>query len=290
MPGGTSTLRAATYTTLAMLAFAGNSILCRLALREDAIDPASFTSIRLAAGAVTLLLILRLTRRGQSLREHGSWISAAMLFLYAVCFSYAYLSLSAGAGALILFGCVQATMILIGIVAGDRPGAREWIGWLIASAGLIWLLLPGVQAPPISGALLMAAAGIAWGVYSIRGRSEADALGSTASNFILSLAFVAVFAVLVVLASNGTNISITGLLLAIASGALTSGIGYVIWYAALEYLSGMQAALVQLSVPAIATAGGVLLLAEPLTVRLLIASALVLGGISLALTRKPVSR
>lgn len=287
MPDGTSTVRAITYTTLAMLAFAGNSILCRLALREDTIDPASFTSIRLAAGAITLLLIFRLTRRDQSLRERGGWFSAAMLFLYAVCFSYAYVSLSAGAGALILFGCVQATMILIGAVSGDRPGVGEWIGWFIASAGLVWLLLPGVQAPSLPGALLMATAGIAWGAYSIRGRSEFDALGSTASNFILSLAFVAVLAIL---GSKSSNISTTGLLLAIASGAMTSGIGYVIWYAALEYLSAMRAALVQLSVPAIATAGGVLLLAEPLTLRLLIASALVLGGISLALTRKPANR
>ncbi len=277
------TLRAASYTTLAMLAFAGNSILCRLALRDGSIDPASFTSLRLASGAITLWLIFRWTRRGRSIRGHGGWLSAGALFLYAICFSYAYISLSAGAGALILFGFVQATMIMIGLWSGDRPGVAEWIGWSIAFAGLVWLLLPGVEAPSARGAALMAAAGIAWGIYSVRGRGESDALASTASNFLLSLAFVAV--VLTVTVSDA-EVTAPGLLLAVLSGALTSGIGYVIWYAALEHLSAMQAALVQLSVPAIAAAGGVLLLGEPVSMRLLVSSILVLGGIWLALARK----
>lgn len=266
-----------------MLAFAGNSIICRLALRDHSIDPASFTAIRLLSGAITLLLIFRWARRGQSLRRHGSWFSAVMLFLYAICFSYAYISLSAGAGALILFGFVQATMILIGVWTGDRPKFVEWLGWSLAFVGLIWLLLPGITAPEPIGALLMAVAGIAWGVYSVRGRAESDALAATASNFTLSLAMVIV---LVALTYSGAGMSTQGVRLAILSGALTSGIGYVIWYAALNYLRSMQAALVQLSVPAIATAGGVILLDESLNLRLVLASALVLGGIGLALAQK----
>jgi len=278
-----STARAVFFTSVAMLAFAGNSILCRLALRDGAIDPASFTSVRLVSGAVTLMIIFLITRRGDSLRAHGSWLSACMLFLYAICFSYAYITLSAGAGALILFGFVQGTMIAIGLWSGDRPTGPEWLGWSLAFAGLVWLVLPGVEAPPLSGASLMAIAGMAWGVYSIRGRAESDALASTASNFMLTVAMVAV---LTAVTFTHTDISGRGITLAIVSGAITSGIGYVIWYAALEYLSAIQAALVQLSVPAIATAGGVILLVEPLSLRLLISSALVLGGISIALSYK----
>ncbi len=279
----TATTGTIAYTCLAMLAFAGNSILCRLALRDAAIDPSSFTSIRLISGAIALLIIFSVMRRGKSLRAHGSWLSAAVLFSYAICFSYAYITLSAGAGALILFGCVQGTMIAIGLWSGDRPGVFEWLGWSMAFAGLIWLVLPGVEAPPVAGAMLMALAGIAWGVYSIRGRAESDALASTASNFVLSIVMVAV---LIMITISNVDITSRGLALAVISGALTSGVGYVLWYAALDFLSAMQAALVQLSVPAIAAVGGVLLLAEPLSFRLLVSSALVLGGISLALTRK----
>lgn len=266
-----------------MLAFAGNSIICRLALRDGAIDPATFTSIRLLAGAITLLLVFTVTRRNTSLRSNGSWLSAFMLFLYAVAFSFAYISLSAGAGALVLFAFVQATMITMGLMSGDRPSTTEWFGWLLAFSGVIWLVLPGIEAPPIGGALLMAISGIAWGIYSIRGRNESDALGATTANFSLSVVFV-----LALLAATQANASISmhGVLLAITSGALTSGIGYVIWYAALDYLSAMQAAMVQLSVPAIAAVGGVALLAEPVSMRLLVASTLVLGGIGIALLRK----
>lgn len=283
MNASDGTTRAVFLTGVAMLAFAGNSILCRLALRDGAIDPASFTSVRLVSGAVALMVILWITRRGDTPRAHGSWLSACMLFFYAICFSYAYITLSAGAGALILFGFVQGTMIAIGIWSGDRPTTPEWLGWSLAFAGLVWLVLPGVEAPPWSGASLMAVAGIAWGVYSIRGRTESDALASTASNFMLTVPMVAV---LTLVTFTGADISTHGITLAIVSGAITSGIGYVIWYAALEYLSAIQAALVQLSVPAIATAGGVVLLLEPLSLRLLIASALVLGGISIALSHK----
>lgn len=277
------TARAVFLTGVAMLAFAGNSILCRLALRDGAIDPATFTSVRLVSGAVTLMVIFWVTRRGDSLRAHGSWQSACILFLYAICFSYAYITLSAGAGALILFGFVQATMIAMGLWSGDRPTAPEWLGWLLAFAGLVWLVLPGVEAPPLRGASLMAIAGIAWGIYSIRGRAESDALASTASNFMLTIPLVTVLTAVTV---SSADVSSRGITLAVVSGAITSGIGYVIWYAALEYLTAIRAALLQLSVPAIAAAGGVVLLVEPLSLRLLISSALVLGGIGIALSYK----
>jgi len=266
-----------------MLAFAGNSILCRMALRDGAIDPASFTSIRLLSGALALLLIVRLTSNKSSVREHGSWTSALVLFIYAVCFSYAYISLSAGAGALILFGVVQGTMIAMALWSGDRPNVSEWLGWLLAFGGLVWLLIPGIEAPPAVGATLMALAGIGWGVYSIRGRGETNALVATCSNFVYSIAFVIILTAITV---TSTNLTDRGILLAVISGAITSGVGYVIWYAALNYLSAMQAALVQLSVPAIAAAGGVILLAEPVSLRLLTSGALILGGISLALVQK----
>ena len=266
-----------------MLAFAGNSILCRMALRDGAIDPASFTSIRLLSGALALLLIVGLTSNKSSVREHGSWTSALVLFIYAVCFSYAYISLSAGAGALILFGFVQGTMIAMALWSGDRPNVSEWLGWLLAFGGLVWLLIPGIEAPPAAGASLMALAGIAWGVYSIRGRNQTNALLSTCSNFVYSIAFVIVLTAITVASADLTG---RGILLAIISGAITSGVGYVIWYAALKYLRTMQAALVQLSVPAIAAAGGVILLAEPVSLRLLASGALILGGISLALVQK----
>lgn len=266
-----------------MLAFAGNSILCRMALADGAIDPASFTSVRLAAGAAMLVLVSLITRRQTGIRMHGTAWSAAMLFLYAIAFSYAYVTLSTGTGALILFGFVQATMIAWGLWMGDRPGTRSWIGWAVAVAGLIWLLSPGVERPSASGAILMALAGIAWGVYSLRGRNTADALLSTSANFVLSLVFVLV---LVTTTISGANMTVPGITIAVVSGAITSGLGYVIWYAALEYLSPMSAALVQLSVPAIAASGGVLLLDEPVSVRLVAATVLVLGGISIAITRK----
>jgi len=206
-----------------------------------------------------------------------------MLFFYAVTFSFAYLSLSAGTGALILFAFVQATMITMGLWSGIRPSGMEWLGWTLAFAGVIWLVLPGVEAPPASGAFLMALAGIAWGIYSIRGRTESDALGSTTTNFLMSVVFVLA---LVTMTFADANTSTRGVLLAVTSGALTSGIGYVIWYAALDYLSAMQAAVVQLTVPAIAAVGGVLLLAEPVSLRLLVSSVLILGGISIAVVRK----
>jgi drug/metabolite transporter (DMT)-like permease len=280
-------LRAAVLTLFAMLAFAGNSIICRLALMEQAIDPASFTAVRLASGALALALIVGIAHRRQTAgRKAGGWLSALALFVYAACFSYAYMSLDAASGALILFGFVQVTMIGAALVAGDRPGGFEWSGWLLAAAGLTLLLLPGAAAPSAAGAALMALAGVAWGVYSIRGRRESEPLLATARNFTRALVFVALLAAAAGLTADRMHWSGTGILLAILSGSLTSGLGYVTWYAALNYLSPMQAALVQLSVPAIAAAGGVLLLAEPLSPRLVACGTMIIGGICVALVRK----
>ena len=274
---------AVTLTALAMLAFAGNSILTRMALQDGAIDAASFSNIRLLAGALALLVIVIVKTRAMSLKESGSWSSALMLFTYALTFSYAYIDLGAGTGALILFGLVQATMIAAALAAGDKPTFVEIIGWLCASAGLIYLVLPGAEAPSATGSILMAIAGVAWGLYSIRGKRESDALSSTASNFLRSVAFVPF---VVLLTFQSAQFSNKGVLLAITSGAITSGVGYVIWYAALRYLKTIQAALVQLSVPAIAALGGVVLLSEPLSHRLLVSAGLILGGITVALMRK----
>lgn len=278
-----SGLRVAALTALAMLAFAGNSILCRLALKTAAIDPAAFTALRLAAGVVALLAILSVTDRGKPGGTAGSWRSAAALFLYAAFFSFAYLDLDAASGALILFGFVQATMIGTALAAGDRPGPWEWGGWLLAALGLLLLLLPGAQAPSPVGAALMATAGIAWGVYSLRGKGAAHPLAATAGNFLRSLAFAAP---LLLFAIDRLHATLPGVLLAVTSGALTSGCGYVLWYAALGGLTSMQAALVQLCVPALAAGGGVLLLAEPLSPRLAACGGMILGGILLALVRR----
>ena len=277
---------AATLTVLAMLAFAGNSILCRMALRHGAIDAASFSNIRLLSGAIMLVVLLALNSDAGRANQSGSWSSALMLFLYALCFSYAYVDLAAGTGALILFGLVQATMIIAALIAGDRPTPVEVLGWLGATVGLIYLVLPGVEAPSVVGTALMAIAGVAWGVYSIRGRGESDPLAATASNFARSLVFVPL-----VLAGTYQSVDLTtnGVLLAVTSGAVTSGVGYVIWYAALKHMQTIRAALVQLSVPAIAAIGGVLFLSEAISQRLLVSAALILGGISVALLRKPRS-
>ena len=273
-------------TAVAMLALAANSLLCRLALQRDAIDPASFGAIRLVSGAVALAVLVRLRAgrsAGCSAGQAGSWLAAAMLFAYVACFSVAYRSLAAGAGALILFGAVQLTMFAAGLRQGERFAARAWLGLGVAVAGLAFLLLPGASAPPAQGALLMALAGVAWGVYSLRGRGVADPLAATAANF-LRAAPLGILLCLPFLA--GLHATVEGVLLALASGALTSGAGYAIWYTALRGLNALQAATVQLSVPPLAAFGGVLLLAEPVTPRLVLASVAILGGIALVLTRR----
>ena len=273
--------RVAVLTLLAMLAFAGNSLLCRLALKHTAIDPASFTAIRIASGAIVLGLIVRL-RVGRT-RALGSWPSAFALFVYAAAFSFAYVSLTAATGALLLFGAVQATMIGHGLWRGERLHRRQGAGLVLAGGGLVGLLLPGLSAPPLQGSLLMLAAGVAWGVYSLRGKGSGDPLRVTAGNFLRAVVFAAALSVTML-----TRVSLDGLGVgcAMASGALASGIGYAIWYAALPGLKVTSAATVQLSVPVIAAAGGVALLGEPLTVRLVLAAAAVLSGIALVIVQR----
>jgi len=272
--------RTAFLTALALVAFAGNSILCRLALGSHLIDPAGFTAVRLGSGALTLWLVTAL-RAGGLPRTEGQWGSAVALFAYAAAFSLAYITLSAGTGALILFGAVQLTMILAGLRAGERPRPAEWLGLALALGGLLVLVRPGLAAPSPVGSALMATAGIAWGVYSLRGRGSTEPLRNTAGNFLRTLPL----AVLMLLAAGGgATWEPRGVLLAVASGALASGLGYAIWYAALPALTATRAALVQLLVPVLAAGGGVALLGEAIPLRLPVAAALVLGGVALAVT------
>jgi drug/metabolite transporter (DMT)-like permease len=271
-------------TAVAMLAFAANSLLCRLALGHHEIDAASFISIRVISGAATLSLIM-LLRGNTRLIAAADWRAAAMLVTYMVFFSFAYLSLSAGTGALILFGAVQLTMFTAAIRAGETFSLISWAGFALAIAGLVYLVSPGVAAPDLVGAVLMAVAGAAWGFYSLLGRSAHDPLAATAGAFIYSVP--AVLAVSAVSAfASGAHANTTGVTLAVASGAIASGCGYVIWYAALPGLGAARAATVQLSVPAIAALGGVVFLAEDVTLRLLLASAATLGGIAVVLTQR----
>ena len=276
-----SALRIPLLTTLAMLAFAGNSLLCRLALRDTGIDAASFTAIRLGSGALILAAILML--RGKRPMAGGSWPMAAMLFAYAVCFSFAYRDLTAATGALLLFGAVQLTMMGYGLWTGERIGGLRLVGLLLALGGLVWLLLPGLAAPPWLEAVLMLAAGASWGVYSLLGKGAGDPTAATGGNFLRTLPFAA--ALMLATATAGT-VDHTGAFYAVLSGAVTSGLGYVLWYAVLPMLRATSAATVQLCVPAIAALGGAMLLAEPVTARLLVASVAVLGGIALTIYRK----
>jgi drug/metabolite transporter (DMT)-like permease len=272
-------------TLIAMIAFASNSLLCRVALKHTAIDPASFTTVRLVSGALALWLIVRLRAPGRVGR--GNWLSALALYAYAAGFSFAYVNLAAASGALLLFGAVQATMIGRGIAAGERLAPRQWAGLLLALAGLVGMLLPGLTAPPLGGALLMLGAGVAWGVYSLRGKGAGDATGVTAGNFMRAAPIaVCMSAAIALIGADGMRLDGAGLLYAVASGALTSGIGYAIWYAALPSLRATSAATVQLSVPVIAALGGVAVLGEALTLRLLLASAAILGGIALVILQK----
>jgi drug/metabolite transporter (DMT)-like permease len=279
---GAPALRTLSLAAVAMLAFAANSLLCRLALQHASIDPASFASLRLVSGAAILALVLRL-RAGPALPARPDWLAATMLFAYVAFFSFAYLSLSAGTGALILFGAVQSTMFGAGLRAGERFGTVAWAGFALAIGGLVWLMLPGIAAPAPAGAALMALAGMAWGVYSLRGRGSVDPLGATAGNF-LRAAPIAL--VLNAVLSARAHAAPGGIALAVASGALTSGIGYTVWYAALRGMSAMRAATVQLSVPPIAALAGAGLLSEAITARLVIASAATLGGVALVLARR----
>jgi drug/metabolite transporter (DMT)-like permease len=275
-------VRTLLFTAVAMLAFAGNSLLCRLALKHTAIDPATFTTIRLLSGAIALWLIVQL-RRDPAATGRGSWGSALALVAYAACFSFAYVELPAAAGALLLFGAVQATMIGTGLWRGERLGPLEWVGLAIALAGLAGLLLPGLSAPPWGGSLLMLAAGVAWGVYSLRGRGAGDPTRVTAGNFLLALPFALLLSALM---AREAVADPAGIAYAVASGALASGVGYAVWYTALRGLNATRASVVQLSVPAITALGGALFIGEAITARLVLASAAILGGVALVIVQR----
>jgi len=274
--------RVIALTTLTMIAFAGNSLLCRLALDQSSIDPASFTTIRVASGALTLWVIVQVFR-GKRTKSAGSWFSALALIAYAAGFSFAYVSLTAASGALLLFVAVQATMIGYGLWRGERFRRVQTVGLVLALGGLIGLLLPGLSAPPLHGSMLMLAAGVAWGVYSLRGKSAGDPLAATAGNFLRA---VPVACALSVLLLPKTAVDSAGFWYAVSSGAITSGIGYSIWYAVLPALKSTEAATVQLSVPVIAAVGGIILLSEPITLRLVLASVAILGGIALVIQKQ----
>ena len=273
-----SYVRIIVLTSLAMIAFAGNSLLCRAALEHTSIDAASFTTIRLTSGAVMLWLVVRM-RHGTHAGE-GNWLSAFALFVYAAGFSFAYVSLPAATGALLLFGAVQTTMIGHGIWAGERLLRLQLIGLLHALGGLVGLLMPGLSAPPLYGSALMLCAGVAWGVYSLRGKGAGDPTKVTSGNFLRAVPITAALSILML---NGTSLDNAGFWYAVLSGALASGIGYAIWYTVLPGLKATSAATVQLSVPVIAAAGGVVFLAEPLTMRLILASVAILSGIALVI-------
>ncbi|MDO8458995.1 MAG: DMT family transporter [Burkholderiaceae bacterium] len=268
-------------TALAMLAFAGNSLLCRLALKHTSIDAASFTTIRLTSGALMLWLVVRM--RGGTSAGKGNWLSAFALFAYAAGFSFAYVSLPAASGALLLFGAVQATMIGHGVWAGERLRSLQLVGLLLAFGGLVSLLLPGLSAPPLLGSILMLSAGVAWGIYSLRGKGQGDPTRVTAGNFMRATPIAVALSVFML---NGTSLDMAGCWYALASGALASAIGYAIWYTALPALKATQAATVQLSVPVLAAMGGIVFLGESITMRLAWASVAILGGIALVILEK----
>ncbi len=276
-----SSTRTITLTVLAMIAFAGNSLLCRAALKHTSIDAASFTTIRLVSGAVMLWLLVRMRRTTPG--GNGDWLSALALFVYAAGFSFAYVSLPAATGALLLFGAVQATMIGHGIWAGERLRRLQLVGLVLAFGGIVGLLLPGLSAPPLYGSILMLGAGVAWGVYSLRGKGAGDPASVTAGNFLRAAPISVILSALML---NGASWDIAGFWYAVSSGALASGIGYAIWYTVLPALKATSAATVQLSVPVIAALGGIMLLGEPLSLRLVLASLAILGGIALVILEK----
>jgi len=273
------------YTGFALIAFAFNSILCRLALQTDEIDAASFTVIRLVSGAVTLVAIYLLSGKHRTANtKRANWLSAFFLFAYAVCFSFAYVNLTTATGALVLFGSVQATMMFAALASGERPKITEWLGLISALGGLVYLVFPGLSAPPLLSSALMAIAGISWGFYTLRGRGSANPLADTTGNFVRAVPMIMLAALPFL---SRIHSSPKGILLAVLSGAFASGIGYSIWYAALRFHTAARAAILQLSVPVLAGFGGVIFLAEMISMRLVTATVLILGGIALAiLSRK----
>lgn len=272
-------------TAVTMIAFAANSLLCRAALRHAGIDAATFTTLRLASGAAMLWLVAR-TRHGIFVFG-GNWLSACALFAYAAGFSFAYVSLPAATGALLLFGAVQTTMIGYGLWRGERLLGLQVVGLLLAFGGLVGLVLPGLSAPPLRGSLLMLVAGVAWGIYSLRGRSMGDPTQATAGNFLRALPFAALLSMGMM---KGVSLDSAGFWYSVASGALASGLGYALWYAVVPLLKATHAASVQLSVPVIAALGGILFLGEPMTLRLAVASVAILSGIALVIIEKQQAR
>lgn len=276
MPGRNTFFKTAALTGLALLAFAANSVLCRLALADNSIDPASFTVVRLLSGSIVLLFIISFNRQTAASTAKGDWTAGLMLFLYAISFSYAYTSLGTGVGALVLFGSVQITILLMSIISGERLHVAEWLGAALAFCGFIFLILPGVTTPSIHGFLLMSVAGISWGIYTLKGRNSERPLLDTAYNFFRTTPLVILLGIMTF---NSADYTTEGVLLALLSGGITSALGYTIWYIALAGLSTTQAAVTQLSVPVIAAFGGVIFVSEAITYRLTISAALVLGGI-----------
>jgi len=279
-----------------MIAFASNSILCRLALKHTTIDAATFTLDRIIAGAFALWLVMKIPRfvaavsdrrtkksDAQKAPLQGNWPSALALYIYAAAFSFAYLSLSAGTGALLLFGAVQATMISWGLRKGERLNAIQIVGLIAALGGLVLLMLPGLTAPPLIGSALMLAAGVAWGIYSLRGKGETNPASATAGNFLRAVPFALLLSMIMMKQHHFDSL---GLIYAVISGAITSGLGDVIWYSALPGLKATSAATVQLSVPVVAAVGGIVLLGESLTLRLVLASITILGGIALVIVEE----
>ena len=272
--------RTLSLTLLALFAFAANSLLCRYALLDEAIDASSFTALRLFSGAITLVVLLLVFQRPKPIKPAGNWLAGSMLFCYACAFSFAYTLLGAAMGALILFGVVQISMILFSLRQGQRLHLTEWVGLLLAFFGLVYLVLPGLTAPPLFGSILMVISGLAWATYTIQGQGSSNALADTTFNFIRTLPFIAM---LMLYSIDTIMMTTEGVVLAIISGAVTSAIGYAIWYRALRELTSTQAAVVQLLVPVITAFAGVLLLAEPLTWRLTLSSLFILGGIALVI-------
>ena len=264
------------YTVFALLAFAGNSVFCRLALSANEIDAASFTTIRLLSGIVVLAVILKMANLKASNTSKGSWKASFMLFIYAITFSYAYTTLETGTGALVLFASVQMTMVVASLFSGKKLHYLEWVGVLTAFSGFVYLVLPDLSTPSLTGFVLMAISGIAWGIYTLFGRASSNPLSDTAYNFIYTLPFVLI---LTAVTFQQATLSWDGILLAVLSGGIASGIGYTIWYMAVGGLSITQAAVVQLLVPAIAAMGGVLFADEILSYRLLLSSLIIFGGI-----------
>ena len=279
-------MKVVAYTTFALVAFAFNSILARLALRGGEADAAGFTVVRLASGALTLLAIRYFSGRKSTSPSRGNWVSAFFLFAYAICFSFSYLGITAGTGALVLFGAVQLTMLASAIFKGERPTFVEWVGLLLAVGGLVYLVLPGLASPPVVSSVLMATAGACWAFYTLRGKSSIDPLADTSENFLRALPMIAI-ATLPFLAQM--HLSARGIILAVLSGGLASGVGYTVWYAALKFHTSSRAAVLQLAVPVLAAFGGVLLLHEAATLRLAVSAVLILGGIALSIAGKRLS-